>query len=973
MRCCTHTKPLFSLWSVLLVVGCLWPSWLAGIGTFKQQLQGAVGYFQAGDYANAYTAFESLESVFHLEPEFKEMQKTILPLHGYACLSAGDHAKAVTLLAAFLRDYPDAQQQRTFIVFSLAQAYQGNGQHQLAIDTYQTYIDAAPNTPEAAMSAMRQAELYFKLGQHAVGIDRLLTLATSETVAPSLQKQARLRALQQAQSAQLFERSLQIMLGEPWSITAMPELAILTFAALRAGENAMENQRYADAIRAYRLVPPLQVLIQAQTAKLNQLTTTFEERKAQARRGHLKRNAWDEHYQVIIKRVAQQLEALKNSEDYTPGFQLRLGQACLLNDRPREAYLLFKRLSSDADLPDAIVVQAHFHWVLAANALEKWNTATDIAQDLVQTFPEHELSQQALFLIASAHQQRKQYGEAVKLLSDLLVTYPNNQYASRWLFARGLNRAFQQDYALSRTDFKQYIETYPEGVLHGHAQLWIGLTFFFQKNYAKAIALFKQQKKQLPENHVLYPELEYRIAHTYYAQKQHTQALRTTNAFLKKYRHHARGPAATALRGDILMAQGKLEAAVKAFAHIPTSSAPLFTYGVFQTGKVYRALEDYEALIDHFKQYVSAEDIQPKTRIAEALYWTGWAYTQQQDLAQAFPLFLNALERYGNDLEAVDISSILTALKKLHKRYHQHAPPLPTELANSVLVQETDFFTWLDSEKRSALENQAYTYYARINVYLAEVHQQQQLPALRDAQLFEILEHVPDEALDAEGLAQLGRLLYANESSLAETYFQMLVEKFPQAPQRAVAFYHLAQMRWQEHKVEATEKWLNRFMLETPFHPCSVDATLLMGEVLTAVKKYERATQYMEDLLRLKSARGRPHARALLQLATIQHALQQPKKAIAYYQRIYTLYPAYTDLVATAYYQSALLFAALEDSAAAYKTIREMLQTPGIAETAEYAQAVAFQAELAPHAPNATMSQQATTANTPRKDGEVPL
>lgn len=935
---------------VVLFLGFMWQPYALAVGTFKQQLQVAAEHFQAGDYGQAHAAFESLELVFGKEPEFRDVQATILPLHGYACLITGDYSKAVALLETFMTQYPEAKQRRGFMLYTLAQAYQGAGQYQPAIDTYQAFIDASPHTPEAAMSMMRQAELYFKLGQDNIGIEQLLALANSHKVAPSLQNQARLRALQQAQVAQDTARSLDIMFSKPWSITAMPELAILTFAALRAGDDAIAHKRYQDALRAYRLVPPLDVLIQAQKEKLQQLTATFKKRQAQAKRGHLQRNAWDEHYQKIIRRVTQQLEVLTTSDDYTPGFQLRMGQAFLLSNRPREARLLFKHLAEQADIDEAIQIQAYYHWVLAANALEEWDSARTIAQLQVARFPNDELSQQALFLVASAHQQRKQYSEAVQLLSELLKAYPQNRYVPRWLYTRGLNHTFLQDYEHARDDFNGYMKTYHEGTLFANAQLWRALTFFFEKEYQQAIELLKKQKQQLSEAHPLYPEIEYRIATTYYAQQEHILALQAVNSFIKKYHQHPRAPTAQALLGDIFMAQGELQAALAAFEQVSQEAGSMFTYSIFQAGKIYRALEDYDALIRHFKAYVALEGFPTKTRIAEALYWVGWAYMKKQDVVHAFPLFMDALQRYGNDIQVGDasaIAGILKALRNIHQHYHRiAASSLSDEGLNNTLIQNPDFDVWLKLEKSTASEKQAWTYYARLNLYAAQYLEQEKRPLASDACLYDIIDCVPNSALDAEGLAQVGMLLFENNSPVAEDYFERLLETFPQAPQRAIAYYYLARLRWQENQHEATEKWLNRFNIETPYHSLNIEATLLMGEVLTKLNKYDKAIPLMEDLLRLKLARGRPHARALSQLAKIHKAQGKSEQSIAYYQRIYTLYPAYQDLAASAYYESALIFVELDNAIAADNTLNEMFNTPNIQQAAEYEQAMVLKQTL---------------------------
>ena len=79
-------------------------------------------------------------------------------------------------------------------------------------------------------------------------------------------------------------------------------------------------------------------------------------------------------------------------------------------------------------------------------------------------------------------------------------------------------------------------------------------------------------------------------------------------------------------------------------------------------------------------------------------------------------------------------------------------------------------------------------------------------------------------------------------------------------------------------------------------------------------------------MLRLKQAKGRPHAQALLALSrNEQQAAGNTERAIPYAQRVYNVYRAYSKLAADAYWMSALQFEALGDARAAYETLNEML------------------------------------------------
>jgi tetratricopeptide (TPR) repeat protein len=128
------------------------------------------------------------------------------------------------------------------------------------------------------------------------------------------------------------------------------------------------------------------------------------------------------------------------------------------------------------------------------------------------------------------------------------------------------------------------------------------------------------------------------------------------------------------------------------------------------------------------------------------------------------------------------------------------------------------------------------------------------------------------------------------------------------------------------------------------------DALQLTGQTLLALERFAEADDTFEEILRLRSLRGRPHARALIGLAQSAAADQDPARAIAYYQRVYTVHRAQNDLTAQAYFESSLLFEQLQQPAAAHRTLAEMLSLSELASSPYYEKARTHQLLLAPHA-----------------------
>ena len=51
-----------------------------------------------------------------------------------------------------------------------------------------------------------------------------------------------------------------------------------------------------------------------------------------------------------------------------------------------------------------------------------------------------------------------------------------------------------------------------------------------------------------------------------------------------------------------------------AFAKVGPEAENLFPYAVFQTGKIYRAMEEYKRMADHFERYLGRTDLPEKTK-----------------------------------------------------------------------------------------------------------------------------------------------------------------------------------------------------------------------------------------------------------------------------------------------------------------------------------------------------------------------
>ncbi|MEM9227199.1 MAG: hypothetical protein AAGA45_04450, partial [Verrucomicrobiota bacterium] len=249
------------------------------------------------------------------------------------------------------------------------------------------------------------------------------------------------------------------------------------------------------------------------------------------------------------------------------------------------------------------------------------------------------------------------------------------------------------------------------------------------------------------------------------------------------------------------------------------------------------------------------------------------------------------------------------------------------------------FDNWLEFTATDALSNRAFTRYARLMLYRAKHDTKAGKQDRSDRLVYTVLDEVPLAALDDAGLAQAGLLLVEDQLVLGQEALQLLVEEFPESPQRGAAFYGLASAAYSVGDHASALRALARFQAETPFHNLSGQVMLLQAEVLQKEKAYDEAERLLTRGISEHILRGEDRVQALLGLAEGAHKQGELKRAIAYQQRVYTLYRAYPELVAQAYLQSALAFHELGDTAAASRTVQEMGRDARLHKLPEMAQA----------------------------------
>ncbi len=904
------------------------------VDTLDSLLHEAVHSFSDGDYATAADLFVRIEEEFGHDPVFEDgdFLRRVLPLIGYAELQSGSPDKAAATFERYLGRFDRDTRPNPFVSYNLALAHRRSGNPDQALRQFATYVELFPGRRETALAQLQKAEILFEQDRAADAIERLQKLSESDAPA-NIRTQGRLLAAQRAIADGRTELAAMLVLEREWDVEAMPEVAVLTFTAMELGDRLMEAENHGQAARSYRLALPRDQLVILQRERMRAL-----KENAPAAAGGI-RGARHDFHRHLYERMERQLASLLEADDYTPGLTLRRGQAFLLSHRYRSAWLLFESIAVDDALDTDLRRDAHYRWILAANGLEEWEEALTIARNFTHRYEDSDLAPQAFYLIAQAHSEQRRHPEAVEVLTDLIERFPDHALRQRWHFTRGFSFALLDRFEEARADFESARDAFPEAHLTAGADLWYGLTYFFEQDYATALTEFERLEATYPE-HRLTGEIRYRRAATLYAMGALKSALDATRQFIRDFPRHERHGEALVLQGDLHMGLGNLDAAVDAFNRVSPEAGSMFHYAVFQAAKVHRARGDHDQVVSHLRSYLRRDDLGPGARISDALYRMGQAYVKLGRPEEAFPLFFETLDLYGDDREAAAISGILAALEDLHARTRTDAsPPSDVEGAVRTLVAADNFNHWLEAERYRARRNDRPTWYARLSLELSERERRAGRGHRADALLLEMARQTSPDKLDPRCLGRAGHYLRENGLAAGERFLRILLEDFPHAAERPYAHYGLARIDYENGAYTDSLRRLRRFLQESPGHKLAAEARLLKASLLHETGDPDAAIAAYTAVLEQREARGRPHARALRGLAEIHRAAGKPEKAIAYFQRIYTLYRAYDTLLAEAYFESALLFEELGDLEAAYNTLDEMRRTPSLEELELYEKA----------------------------------
>ncbi|HCR31219.1 MAG TPA: hypothetical protein DIV79_14505 [Opitutae bacterium] len=870
------------------------PSQVVEFETMSDLVNRGANAFADGDYVQAARAFQKLESLYSEEPEWEanRLGPKIAPLAGYAALKAGLFDQAIDSLQQYVSEDGSGDGQEIFVRYTLALALKNQGKFAEALDAFAQFRAATHSVSQQSIGLVHEADIHEKQNAFDLAAAILSQVSENASTAIRIRIHARIRLLQTQLDQMKFHQAAETLLNRPWESDTMPEMALLAFLSIEAGDLFLSNGLVEEARRAYRLAPSKTTLVEKQKQKLNELTHTFKARRANVGMGGI---MWTDFYEQLIGAATAQLAALEDSEDYTDPLQLRRGKSALLAKRTYEAWLIFERLSQSVSLE--VAEAAHFNWILAAKELGQYEDAIAIARNYLDTYPASESVDDALSLIAHTLIDAGRYEEAINALTELITDASDQSLKTVSIYQRGQCYLRVPDYESAHLDFEQVEKLATSQDLAERASLWKGIGFFLQSNLEKSLPIFEKLKSD-SQNGEIRGEAHYRYACCLYTSFDYSSCANSLSGFLTNYLGHPRQYEATLLLGDALAADNQIEAALKQYQSIPGDIGVIGHLAAMQSAQMSWDLDRFDEAIDVLEaQLEFTKDAYKSTEIQ--LLAVDFRF-KLGDTEQAVDLLRETISTNGDSPEAENLLQAIDVI------------------ASTKEIQAI-------SLKDAALANNQFRLAARYWLFHAlELKNADRVFQYRET-LLALANEIPIERLPPECLAHVGLEMARLDFNIGQTMLQRLVALYPDSFYTPFAYFGFAIKEAEAKQYSLALGWLNRMGSNAVGLPIHVDSMIFEAQLRIEVQEYERAQEILENALSLRWATSEQKADCLLALAELKTRHNRPEQAIAYCQRVFTLYPGATDAAAAGYFRSAQHLAEIEEPGKAKEVLEEFL------------------------------------------------
>jgi TolA-binding protein len=452
-----------------------------------------------------------------------------------------------------------------------------------------------------------------------------------------------------------------------------------------------------------------------------------------------------------------------------------------------------------------------------------------------------------------------------------------------------------REFALATEQFERIRDKkYSNSSNYSDALFYHGMGEMMQGKYQEAMDDFVSYRNQYKSGEHL-PASMFREAVCFFGLGDTIQSEAVFTQFIGTYSDHALVSEAYSMRGDIEGAKDgnddpstpdvneydphTLDRALADYRKgIDTASTELqASYPAFQAAKVFKLEFKWQEIIDLMNYYMNKWD--DKADVAQAVYWIGQSQIEMDQVPEAITAYLDAIERFGNEVSQEGVDKIIVELVNIADQYLY-------EEDRAALVTKVKL-------KLSALDERLEVLKIRLQVALAQLEGEAAVAQL-GAELLQSAANLDkttpvslaimcDAAVAASDAAQMDRLF---------DYF--------------VSMYEEADLLWHAYRAQVNSLLVSQDpqavldAIEEAQGLFGADAYMAWAQISKAqtlfdMRKYVEAEEAYNMIMGVAEWRGRVFAEAMYGMGQCRVARRDFETAHSFFQRTYLLFKGYDE------------------------------------------------------------------------------
>lgn len=696
------------------------------------------------------------------------------------------------------------------------------------------------------------------------------------------------------------------------------------------GGRFLEKEDYYSAIFCLQRVWPAQRLLKHQTERIARLQAEIEALKARA---GTEPQVFQK--QSVMTRVEREHRTFAANASFDLAVRMRLGFSYLGLGRWREAALV---LEEAVQLPGDPVQQAQAGMAVVQcwHELKRYDRAVAAADVWLAKFEEKAAptdTAKVRFLLAQARYDAQDFSEAAKEFEALAVKLPKEELVPQAMLMAGLAHLMADDTEAAVTQFKELLRRFDHLPAAEDADYWLGMALSFDKQYQPCRDHLERHLKKYAKSGRYAPAAEFKRAYCLFAVAQYDDAIAELQEYQIRHPQGADIGEAEVLRGDALCSLGQIDEGLASYEAVSVSDDHWYDEAQFKIGNVWKLRQDWPALQAHYEAFAKARPDSKK--LAEAVYWMGFASESMDQHDEARALYWRALDEHGDVADRYGVEDILLALPRLYRGENQRV-----ELVREIQRKRTE------AEKQNRPVMVCRLNWMEGHMQPPDKPELSYAGFLMAAQTLNVKRQNPRIIADcADASREAGSKVRAKE------LYTELIRWHPRAVEVERAYAGLGFL------AEAAGEWQAALDNYARFEKRAVSMDLIPRVALRKAallgdhRKISEATEIYKGLLSDKLTPTRAKAEALLAWGGLLEKQNQLLPATAYYERVYVGYGRHLDLVAKAYLARAKALEKLGKKREAHEVYAECSRTAALTAFPEFTAAEQRMNELGPLPP----------------------